>query len=86
MDILEKLKENVVRHKDQGYALYFYNNGQEYKEINGKVKNSLSDDVTFDSCFRLASVTKQFIAFAIVQLIKENKLSYDTTIKSLYNE
>lgn len=86
MNVLEKLKQNVVRHKDQGYALYFYNNGEEYKEVNGKVSDSLSDDITFDSCFRLASVSKQFVAYAIVQLIKENKLSYDTTIKSLYEE
>ena len=33
MNVLEKLKQNVVRHKDQGYALYFYNNGEEYKEV-----------------------------------------------------
>lgn len=86
MDVLEKLKQNIVRREDQGYALYFYNNGVEYKEVNGKVGDKLSDDITFDSCFRLASVSKQFVAYAIVNLIKENKLSYDTTIKSLYKE
>ena len=86
MDILKKLKENVVIRPDQGYALYFYNDGKEYKEINGKVADENSDDITYDSCFRLASVSKQFIAYAIVKLINDKKLTYDTTIKSLYNE
>ena len=86
MDILKKLKENVVIRSDQGYALYFYNDGKEYKEINGKVADENSDDITYDSCFRLASVSKQFIAYAIVKLINDKKLTYDTTIKSLYNE
>lgn len=86
MNILTKLKENVVKRKDQGYALYFYNNGDEYMEVNGKVGDENSDDISFDSCFRLASVSKQFIAYAIVTLIQQGKLSYSTTIKSLYNE
>lgn len=86
MSVTEKLLKNIIRRKDQGYALYYYNNGIEYKEVNGKVADENSDDVTFDSCFRLASVSKQFVAYAIVNLIKEGKLSYDTTIKSLYEE
>ncbi len=84
MNILEKLKQNVVRHKDQGYALYFYNNGEEFIEVNGKVADEQSDDITFDSCFRLASVSKQFIAFAIVKLVNDKLLSYDMTVKELY--
>lgn len=86
MEVLQKLKQNVVRREDQGYALYFYNNGVEYKEVNGKVADENSADIDFDSCFRLASVSKQFIAYAIVSLIKEGKLTYDTTIKTLYND
>ena len=73
MSVTEKLLKNIIRRKDQGYALYYYNNGIEYKEVNGKVADENSDDVTFDSCFRLASVSKQFVAYAIVNLIKEGK-------------
>lgn len=86
MSVIEKLLKNILVRPDQGYALYFYNNGVEYKKVNGKVADKNSDDISFDSCFRLASVSKQFVAYAIVNLIKEGKLSYDTTIKSLYNE
>ena len=86
MNIIEQLKQGLIKHPDQGYALYLYNNGVEYNEVHGKVEDEASDDITFDSCFRLASVSKQFVAYAIVNLIKEGKLSYDTTIKSLYNE
>ena len=86
MNVLETLKQNIVVHKDQGYALYFYNNGTEYTELNGKETINGEKNITFDSCFRLASVTKQFIAFSIIKLIKDNKLSYDTTIKELYND
>ncbi len=33
--------------------------------------------------FRLASVSKQFIGYAIYKLIKENKLSYDTLVNDV---
>ena len=86
MDVLSVLKDGVIKHKNQGYALYFYNNGKEYKDVNGKVEDVNSNDINYDSCFRLASVSKQFIAFAIVKLVNDNKLSYDKTIKELYPE
>ena len=86
MNILEQLKKGVIKHPNQGYALYYYDNGNEYTELNGKVGDKDSKNITFDSCFRLASVSKQFVAFSIVSLINEGKLSYDTNIKSLYNE
>ncbi len=86
MNILSTLKEGIIKHQNQGYALYFYDNGKEYKELNGKVEDDNSANINYDSCFRLASVSKQFIAFAIVKLVNDNKLSYDTTIKELYPE
>lgn len=86
MDIIKKLKEQNVIHTEQGYALYFYNKNKEYVEVNGKEGDINSDDITLDSCFRLASVSKQFIAFAIITLIKKDLLSYETTIKEIYSE
>ena len=82
MNVIEKM----IKHENQGYALYLYNNGKEYKDVNGKVADENSADINFDSCFRLASVSKQFIAYAIVNLVNENLLSYETTVKELYDE
>ena len=84
MSVIEQLKQGLIKHPNQGYALYLYNNGLVYKDVNGKVEDENSDDITFDSCFRLASVSKQFIAFAIVKLVNDNLLSYETTVKELY--
>ena len=44
------------------------------------------DDITFDSNFRLASVSKQFIAFAIVNLINQGDITFDTKITSIFNQ
>ena len=82
--MLKILKEKNIIHKDQGYALYFYYNGKEYKEVNGKLADENSELITFDSNFRLASVSKQFIAYSIVDVIKKGLLKYDTTILELY--
>lgn len=86
MKILNILKDGIIKHKDQGYALYFYNNGEELVEVNGKEHIDYDKKIDFNSCFRLASVSKQFIAYAIVDLINDNLLSYDTTIKELYDD
>lgn len=84
MQTFEKLTKNILKHDNQGYALFYYNNGDILEKVNGKVSDETSDDITFDTNFRLASVTKQFIAFSIVNLIKENKISYETNILSIF--
>ena len=83
---VEKLLKNVIIHKEQGYALYFYNNGEVLESVNGKVKEKNSESITFKSNFRLASVTKHFIAYGIVLLIKKGLLSYDTKISSIFTD
>ena len=83
---LNDLTKNLVIDKFQGYAIYFHENGKTIGKVNGKVSTENSDDITYHTNFRLASVTKQFIAYGIVSLVKENKLSYDTTIKSIFND
>ena len=84
MNTFEQLTKNIIVHEQQGYALFYYNNGHILKCTNGKVRESDSADISFDTNFRLASVSKQFIAFSIVNLINESKLSYDTTILSIF--
>ncbi|HOJ18383.1 MAG: beta-lactamase family protein [Ignavibacteriales bacterium] len=51
-----------------------------YADIENLKKVSVTTD------FRLASVTKQFTATAILQLISRNKLSLDTKLSSLFPE
>lgn len=84
MILKEELLKNVVIRHDQGYALYYYENGESIEEVSGKLSISRDELITFDSNFRLASVSKQFIAFGIVNLIKKNLLSYDTKIKEIF--
>ena len=84
--MFKELTKNIIVNENQGYAFYFYNNGKIIEKTNGVVKEEQSEKITFDSNFRLASVSKQFIAFAIVKLIKENKLSYDQNVKTIFNE
>ncbi len=84
MKIFEILTKDVLLHSDQGYALFYYHQGQTLKKTNGKVAEKTSEEITFKTNFRLASVSKQFIAFGIVRLIQNNYLSYYTNIKEIY--
>lgn len=42
--------------------------------------------VAFRSNFRLASVTKQFTAMAVLMLVERGSLNYDTTLKDIFPE
>ena len=86
MELLDKLLNNVIKHPDQGYALYYYHNGETIEQTNGVLSNIDSADISFNSNFRLASVSKQFIAFGITDLVLKGLLSFDTTIKTIYFE
>lgn len=86
MDFIKTLYEKVNFHPLQGYALFYYHNGKTYSKCQGKLESKSSSDITFNSNFRLASVTKQFIAFSIVKLINDGMLSYDTCILDIYND
>lgn len=84
MKIFKILTKDVLLHSGQGYALFYYHQGQVLENVNGKVSDKDSDNITFKTNFRLASVSKQFIAFGIVKLIQNNYLSYHTNIKEIY--
>lgn len=86
MDFIKTLYEKVNFHPLQGYALFYYHNGKTFEACQGKLGDESSSDITFNSNFRLASVTKQFIAFSIVKLINEGMLSYGTSILDIYND
>lgn len=86
MDFIKTLYEKINFHPLQGYALFYYHNGKSYSKCQGKLSDESSSDITFNSNFRLASVTKQFIAFSIVKLINDGMLCYNTCVKDIYND
>ena len=77
--VLQQLLEGVLIHERQPFVIYFryqnhiyeYSYGLDYPE-----PKSVN--------FRLASVTKQFIAYTIIDLVNKEKLSFDTKISSIY--
>ena len=82
----EQLTKNIIVHNEQGYALYYYENGEVIEKVYGKLDINKDEKIGFDSNFRLASVSKQFVAYSIIDLINKNKLTLDTVIKTLYPE
>lgn len=80
-----ELLKNLLIHQKQGYAFYFKHQKQLIQQVNG-FNNINNQDVkiNFDTNFRLASVSKQFIAYGIILLVEEQKLSFDTKIIDIY--
>ncbi len=81
---INELLSGVITHKNQGFAVFYYENGESISKCSGKLIDKKRQKVNFSTNFRLASVTKQFIAYAIVDLIHNNKLSYDTKVLDIY--
>lgn len=85
-DLFFQLSKDIIIHPYQGYAFYFEHKGENLSLCNGKEKDSLSPNITFHTHFRLASVSKQFIAYAIIQLVESGHLTFDTAILDIYND
>lgn len=81
---INELLSGVIIHKNQGFAVFYYEKGESISKCSGKLIDKKRQKVNFSTNFRLASVTKQFIAYAIVDLIHNNKLSYDTKVLDIY--
>ena len=84
MKFIDYLYQKVSFHPLQSYALYYYQDGDIFEKCVGKLSDEFSDKITFNSNFRLASVTKQFIAFGIVKLINNGLLAYETSVLDIY--
>ena len=84
MELFNKLTENAIIHKDQGYAFYYKQDNIVIEKTNGVLSTKDSANITFDSCFRLASVTKQFIGCGIISLVEKNLISYDTSVIDIF--
>lgn len=77
------LLDGLVKDTYQGYALYFKHKDKIIEEYCGFKDINVNDAIKYDTNFRLASVSKQFIAYAILSLVKSNLLSLDD---SLYDQ
>ena len=76
----------IVAVKLSGYQPMYYATGCAEIDLNSQVAFTVpacKTPMTTDMQFRIASVTKMFVADAIIKLIKEGKLSYDTTVESI---
>lgn len=81
----EDLLKDVIIDPYQGYAFYYRKKDQIIEEYSGFETVKTFMPIKDKSCFRLASVSKQFIAYAIKTLIDDNLLSMDTTLYSLFD-
>lgn len=80
------LLEGMVEDGYQGYALYFKEGDSILEEYSGFAKIGTDEAIRNDTNFRLASVTKQFIAYAIMVLVNENKLKLDDILYNIFED
>ncbi len=83
-EMKEILLENVVDRCDQGYAFYYRDDRGIVNGVNGIRGENSAEKIDFDTNFRLASVSKQFIGYGIYLLIKNGKLRYDTKLNDIF--
>lgn len=80
------LLEGMVEDGYQGYALYFKEGNDILEEYSGFAKIGTDEPIRNDTNFRLASVTKQFIAYAILVLVNENKLKLEDVLFNIFDD
>ena len=85
-EVYKKIMNQVIINKEQGYALYFKYNDILIEKTNGLEREDDRFHITFNTCFRLASVSKQFIAYAILLLIEKQLLSFSTPITEIFDD
>lgn len=77
----DSLFEAEVKPDGPGMAVLIAKNGKPiYRRAIGKANIELNLDLKTDHVFRVGSITKQFTAIAIMQLIEQGKLSADDEI------
>ena len=83
-DISENLDEIITDNKFRGTVYVKIGNDLEYIGTNGFSDKDRHTKNSTDTCFRIASLTKQFTAVAVMQLVEEGKLSLDDTIDKYF--
>ncbi|MBO4667401.1 MAG: serine hydrolase [Bacilli bacterium] len=80
------LVKDIIYDGYQGCAFYFkegFDISEEYSGFSDITKNT---PVRKETCFRLASVSKQFIAYGILTLVDKGLLSLDTSLFDLFKD
>ena len=84
---LDAILTKAVAPGQPGLAVLVKKDGQIlYEKGFGARKSGNSAPVTPDTDFRLASVTKQFTAMAVMLLVHEGKLRYDSALTEIFPE
>ena len=86
-DILAILTKNAFGDNEHPFALYFnYNStgGMFFRGFSGDRLGGIGDIINENTRFRLASVTKQFIARAVVELEHSGKLSFNDKLGKFF--
>lgn len=83
-DISNTLDDIIISNKYRGTVYVKIGNALEYIGTNGFSDKDRHTKNSTDTCFRIASLTKQFTAVAVMQLVEEEKLSLDDTIDKYF--
>ena len=85
--LTDRLLKNLIINENQGYAFYWEDHNTKITAYQGlrdiNIPSSFIDQYTN---FRLASVTKQFIAYGILMLVKNYGVSLDTKVSDIFND
>lgn len=84
-DSLKSEFDNIItKRKFRGTAYVKIGNDFEYIGTNGFSNKDKHTHNSLDTCYRVASITKQFTAVAIMQLKEQGKILLDDTIDKYY--
>lgn len=83
-DISKNFDAIITDNKFRGTVYVKIGNALEYIGTNGFSDKDRHTKNSTDTCFRIASLTKQFTAVAVMQLVEEGKLSLDDTIDKYF--
>lgn len=81
-----KLLKTLVTDAYQGFAFYFKEGWDITEEYSGFADIDEFRAVRKETCFRLASVSKEFIAYGILTLVDKGLLSLDTKLYDLFSD
>lgn len=80
----KELVKDILFDGYQGCAFYFKEGYDISEEYSGFADIDTYRAVRKETCFRLASVSKEFFAYGILNLVKDGKLSLDTKLYDIF--
>ena len=83
-DISNSLDDIITSNKYRGTVYVKIGNALEYIGTNGFSDKDKHTKNSTDTCFRIASLTKQFTAVAVMQLVEDGKIFLDDTIDKYF--